>query len=336
MKGKKVQERLETIVWQKAARDVGAKVVMTTHYGWAGQVIYKSGVTRYFRRAHLDLNPAGATEIARYKCYSTWFLEKMGFPIIKGMSFFEDKFGQQLGSDRDIHAAYRYAKSIGFPVVVKPNSKNAGQGVAKVDNKRDFYECMRQVFKLDTVGLVQELVTGRDYRVVVLDNEVISAYERRPLEVTGDGESTVQELIEAKRRTARKINRAMGLALGDYRLLINLRREKLTLDSVVPRGKTLPLLINANITTGGDAYDVLKDVHPEWKKIAVDVTRKSGLRICGIDLMIRGDIKDRPGKYWIIEVNPSPGLDAPLFNGPEREKVLHNVFVKVIKAMERA
>ena len=334
MKRKKHQERLETIVWQKAANEIGANVILTTHYGWAGQVIYKSGATRYFRRAHLDLNPCGAAEIARYKCYSTWFLEQMGFPIIKGMSFFEDNFAEQIGSDRDIHAGYRYAKSLGFPVVVKPNCKNAGQGVARVDNRRDFYDCMRRIFTMDTVALVQEVVTGKEYRVVVLDDSVISAYERRPLEVTGDGKSTIRELLQAKRQRARKIDRALSLALDDYRLLINLRRRKLDLESVLPRGDTLPLLINANITTGGDAYDVLKHVHPGFKKLAVEITRKMGLRICGLDLMVRGDIKDPPGKYWIIEINPSPGLDAPLFTGEERAQALQKLFVKVLKAME--
>lgn len=333
MKREKLKKKLGQMVFEKAARHIGARVILNGDWGFAGQIRYKNGVTRYFRRAHLDINPSGACEIAKYKCYASYFIAEMGYPVTEGMTFFADNFARELGSPRDIHAAYRYARSIGFPVMIKPNSKGQGEGVTKVYNRREFFRGMRKIFKIDTAGLVQRLVVGRDYRVVALDDEIVSAYERRPLEVLGDGKSTIGELLEAKQRAFKKNKRLFQLKLDDDRLARNLHRRKLTLQSVLGRGESVRLLDNANVSTGGEAHDVTQSVHPDFKKIAIDITRKMGLRLCGVDFMVQGDITERPGTYWVIEINDSPGLDSSAFSCSRRAKVVHAIYVKVLKAM---
>lgn len=164
----------------------------------AGQIIYASGQKRYFRYSSLDPNTLGASEISKDKDYANFFMKRMGYPTIPGKTFFSPAWAEAINSPRDIDDAYAYARSIGFPVVVKPNSGSQGKGVAFVYTRRDFYNAMRRVFKLDRVALVQRLVLGRDYRIVVLDDKVISAYERIPLSVTGDGIADIRELLDKK------------------------------------------------------------------------------------------------------------------------------------------
>lgn len=333
-KGKHLKMNLVSVILKKVARKIGALVVLDPEYGFAGQVTYKSGVKRYFRASSLDLNPLGSSEIAKDKDYANFFMRKMGYPGINGKTFFSDDFSEWIRSDRDIHAAYRYAQSIGFPVIVKPNSKSQGQCVAKVYNMRDFYRCMREIFKKDRVALVQEVATGKDYRVVVLDDAVISAYERVPLEVTGDGKSTIRELLEVKQRLFEKTGRDTQLKIDDYRLTLNLRRHKLSFESVPRRGERLALLDNANLSSGGDSRDVTGSVHPEFKKVAIELTRNMGLRLCGVDFMIQGDISETVGTYWIIEINSAPGLDNYSSIGSRQAKIVEDLYLEVLKAME--
>jgi hypothetical protein len=207
---------------------IGAKIILNGDYGFAGQILFRNGTLRYFRRPTLDINPQGAFEIAKYKNYTNYFLEQSGYPAVPGMTFFTDGFARELGSARNADAAYEWARSNGFPVIVKPNSKGQGMGVACVFNKRDFYAGVREIFKMDSAGLVQQFVRGRDYRVVALDDRVISAFERRPLEVVGDGRSTIAQLIEERRKWSREY-RDLSFRT-DYRLAMNLRRLKLKLD----------------------------------------------------------------------------------------------------------
>ena len=176
---------------QKIAPRIGARIVIEPEWNIVGQVIYKSGQKRYFKYSSLDLNTQAASEIAKDKGYSDFFMKLMNYPTIPGKVFFSDKWALAIGSRDNLAAAERYARKLGFPLIVKPNSGSQGVGVALVYDKREFYDAMRFIFEGDRVAVVQKYVRGRDYRVVVLDNRVISAYERIPLNVIGDGESNI-------------------------------------------------------------------------------------------------------------------------------------------------
>jgi D-alanine-D-alanine ligase-like ATP-grasp enzyme len=322
-------------VLQKIAPRIGATVVMEPKWKIVGQVIFKSGKKRYFRYSSLDLNPLGASEIAKDKDYANFFMKRMGYPIIPGKIFFSDLWAQSLQSDQDIDAAYRYAKKIGFPVIVKPNSGSQGVGVALVHTRKDFYRALRFIFVRDKVALVQKLVSGKDYRVVVLDQKVISAYQRIPLNITGDGSSTVRKLLEKKQANFTASGRDTQLKIDDPRIAAKLRHHKLSMLSVLPKGQFLFLLDNANLSTGGDSVDVTADIHPLFKKLTIDLTRDMGLRLCGVDLMIEGDISQKPNKYWILEINSAPGLDHYAQSGKKQEKIVEELYLEVLKGMEK-
>src|SRR3989344_7082742 len=185
---------------QKLAPRVGARVLVEPEWKIAGQIKYKNGTKRYFRYNTLDLNPVGASDTSKDKGYASFFMHTMDYPTVTGRTFFSDEWCETIGSRRDIYAGYRYAKSLGFPVVVKPNSGSQGVGVALVHTKREFLGAMKFIFKNDKIALVQRVVSGTDYRIVVLDKAIISAYERIPLSVVGDGRLTIRQLLARKTR----------------------------------------------------------------------------------------------------------------------------------------
>ena len=123
---------------KKIAPTIGAKVYVEPEWGIAGQITFRDGKKRYFRYNTLDLNPVGASDIAKDKDYANFFMRKMGYPTVRGKSFFSNEWCEAIGSKRNSHAAYRYAKILGFPLVVKPNSGTQGTDVALVHNKKDF------------------------------------------------------------------------------------------------------------------------------------------------------------------------------------------------------
>ncbi len=321
-------------IFKQLAPSIGARVVTEPEWGIASQIVFKNGRKRYLRYSSIDLNPLGASEIAKDKDYSNFFMKKMGYPTIPGKTFFASHWAQAIGSKRDVHAAYRYAKKLGFPVVVKPNSGSQGVGVAKVYNKQEFSRAMKYVFTWDRVALVQRPVHGKDYRIVVLDNEIISAYERLPLSVTGDGRRNIRQLLIKKQKEFVAARRDTRIKMNDPRIKERLKHEGRTLRSVPAKGETVALLDNANLSSGGDARDVTGTIHPGFKKIAVRLTRDMGLRICGVDLMVAGDITKPPGRYWVLEVNAAPGLDHYVSTGEKQERAVRAMYLKVLKAMQ--
>ncbi len=319
---------------QKIAPRIGATVVMEPEWDIAGQIIFANGRKRYFRYSSLDLNGLGASDIAKDKDYANFFLARMGYPTIEGKVFFSPDFGRAIGRPKqNIDAAFRYAMTLGMPVVVKPNSGSQGTGVAFVQTKREFYVAMRRVFKTDRVALIQRPVAGKDYRVVVLDDKIISAYERIALSVVGDGRATVDRLLARKQKEFRTAGRDTSIRTDDPRITIKLQRQGLSRDSVIETGRRVFLLDNANLSTGGDAVDVTKTIHPEFKKIAVRITKDMGLRLCGVDLMVNGDITQKPADYRVIEINSAPGLDHYAKSGAEQEQIVEDLYLEVLKSM---
>ena len=332
---KKAEHLVLARMLQRLAPRIGAKGMLEPEWNIAGQIRYKNGRKRYFRYNTLDLNPVGAADISKDKDYAAFFMRKMGYPAVPGKAFFSDEWCEAIGSRRNADAAYRYALRLGFPVIVKPNSGSQGVGVALVHNKQEFFLSLRSIFKNDKVALVQRPVRGTDYRIVVLDKRVISAYERIPLNVTGNGRSNIRQLLAKKSRDFIASSRDTRIKMNDPRIANKLKHQKLSMRSVPPLGKRVFLLDNANLSSGGDSIDVTDKVHPAFKKISVRLTKDMGLRLCGVDLIIAGTIAEKPKRYWVLEINAAPGLDHYVKTGKAQEKIVEDLYLEVLKSMAK-
>ncbi len=325
-------------LFQKLTKQIGAKVLLEPSWGIAGQIQFASGKTSYFRYNTVDLNPVGSSDIARDKDYANFFMARLGYPTVpQSKTFFSDRWATAIGEPkRRIDNAWEYALRIGLPVVVKPNSGSQGGGVEVVYGRQQFYRAMKEIFKRDKVALIQKVLSGNDYRVVVLDDEVISAYQRIPLNVVGDGRRTIRQLLGQKQREFYRQKRDSKIKFDDPRILYKLRRQKLSLVSVPVKGQQVFLLDNANLSSGGDSRDVSKIINPKFAEFAIQLSKQMGLRLCGVDLMIDGTIADEPtpDKFWVLEINAAPGLDHYVRSGREQEKVVEQLYLKVLKAID--
>lgn len=319
-------------LFKRVAARAGVKVHVEP-YGYAGQITFRDGTNRYFRTTNFDLNTLGASETARDKDFANYFMRRMGYPVIEGKAFYSPRWSRKLKSNRNPQAAYRYAVRLGFPVIVKPNSLSQGQGVAKVFNRRDFMRAVSVICKQDRVFLVQRVVTGRDYRIVVLDGKIISAYERLALMVTGDGRSAIRTLLARKQRMFKRTGRDTVINVDDRRITGCLRRLGMTRSSVPAKGQEVQLLDNRNLSSGGEPVDVTTILHPSFRKLAIQLVKDMGLRFCGVDLMVQGDISAPVGDYYVIEINSAPGIDNYASAGKKQQKIVEQMYVQVLKAM---
>jgi len=67
--------------------------------------------------------------------------------------------------------------------------------------------------------------------------------------------------------------------------------------------------------------------------MAISLTKDMGLRFCGVDVMVLGDIKEAPKKYCILEINSAPGLDHYVLTGKKQEKIVEDMYLQILKAM---
>ncbi len=321
---------------EKLAPKIGAKFVVEPEWKIAGQIIYKNGIVRSLRYLSLDLNHIASSDIARDKDYAKFFMKKRGYPVAEGKTIFRNDWADTVKSNRRISYAVNYAKKLGYPLIVKPNSQSQGSGVALVSNKNELLFSLKEIFKIDKIAIIERYLPGRDYRIVVLDGEIISAYERISLSVIGDGKNSILSLLKAKQKKFNKTNRDTRINFADPRIKIKLKKQGFSFKSIPEKGKKIFLLDNANLSTGGDAFDVTHTIHPKFAQIAKNLTKDMGLRMAGVDIMAtEGDITKNPKdcSYYIIEINATPGLDHYVTTGLAQKKKVEEMYFKVLKAL---
>jgi len=335
LKSEKYRQSFVAQLIKRIAPRIGVKVLLEPEYGFVGLIQFKNGKKVLFRDRNFNINPQGSSEISRDKSYATFFLKHFGYSTPEGKTFFNDAMNARIRIKRTINDGFRYARSLGFPVIIKPNNLSQGTLVSKVYNKTEYYPVARKILKKVGVMVVERFYNGNDYRIVVLDNDVISAYQRIPLNIIGDGKSSITMLLKKKQEYFNQIGRDTIIDTTDYRFRMKLKRNRYSLRSVLSSGQKLFLLDNANLSTGGDAVDVTEKIHKDYQKLAVQVTKNMGLRMCGVDI-ITGDISQSLQDYVIIEINSAPGLDNYASIGAKQRKNVDRLYLKVLKALEIA
>jgi cyanophycin synthetase len=145
---------------------------------------------------------------------------------------------------------------------------------------------------------------------LVVGNRLAAAVRGESISVTGDGKTTIRQLIDRDINTDPRRGEAeefpLDVVLVDKNPAVNfeIERQGYTPDSVLPVGKQIVVQRNGNV-----AFDVTHIVHPEVSAAATLAARIVGLDIAGID-MVTDDIS-RPlseTQGAIVEVNAGPGL----------------------------
>lgn len=207
--------------------------------------------------------------------------------------------------------AVRASEEIGGPVVVKPLDGNQGKGVSmNLRTPQDVRDAFGKAAEFSRRVVVEELLAGRDYRVLVVDGRMVAASERVPARLAGDGTHSVRELIDLANADPRRgsgHSKPMSKIRVDPVLIDCVRKQGFELDDVPLAGTEVQLRHNANLSTGGSAIDVTDAPHPSMKLICERAARAIGLDICGVDLVVP-DIAQPYKTGGVVEVNAAPGI----------------------------
>jgi|GEM_PF-471178 len=262
-----------------------------------------------------------AAKIAGDKATTAALLGKLGLPVPK----------QELA--RSLAEATSAASRIGFPVVLKPLSGSEGKGVtANIHNSTEIESAYHRARQYASVVIVESFIPGKDFRILVVDDEAIATVERIPAHVVGDGKNDIQTLVATENMRPRRDGRLL------YKIKLNetveemLERQGCSLQSIPQEGETVFLRSTANFSTGGVPLDVTDMVHPDNKRMAIRAAKAIGLDVVGVDFItpdITRSYKLAGGA--ICEVNALPGLRLHIApeTGEKRDvagKILETLF----------
>ena len=272
----------------------------------------KGGYTQYIKQATKTSKDQYITVLAmENKSVTKHILKRNGIHVPEGEEYSSIEAARQ-----------SLSKWAGQPAVIKPKSTNFGLGISIFPDGTDQAGLAEIAFKEDNSILIESFVEGKEYRFLVIGEETIAVLHRVPANVIGDGNSTIQQLIEKKNRDPLRgtghITPLEKIQINDS-LKLYLQQQGLTIDSVIPEGKIQYIRENSNISTGGDSIDVTDTVPDIFKHLAVKAAKSVGANICGVDMMIE-NVEDGTSPYSIIELNFNPAIHihAYPYKGKER------------------
>jgi len=271
---------------------------------FSSQNLHLLGYGIYQRRIQAALTNYTSSigvEIAGDKDWTKEVLSAAAIPVPMGTVAYDEE---------DLKLA---VERYGYPLVIKPLGGNQGKG-ANIDirNWERAIESLKSAQQYSKAVIVERMLTGTDFRMLVVDGKFIAAAERTPAAIKGDGTSTIAQLIGQVNSDPRRgsgHSKTLTKIVVDEASLTILQERNLTIDSILPAGETLFLKMTANLSTGGTARDVTDMVHPDNILMAERIAKAVGLDICGIDIIatdLSTSLYQNGGA--VLEVNAAPGL----------------------------
>lgn len=262
--------------------------------------------------AETDETSAIGEDIAQDKELTKLLLRSVGVPVPQGRVA------------HTVDEAWAAAQEIDGAVVVKPRDANHGRGISfDLTTRQQIVSAFDLALGENKAGtdgvIVEQHAHGQAHRLLVVGNRLIAAARGQNDVVFGNGRSTIAELVEELNRDPRRGQNYTDpldlISIGES-LILQLKRQGLTTESVPAVGLKVVLKINGDLTT-----DVTCDVHPAVAERAVLAAQTVGLNIAGLDVVaedIGRPLEEQGGV--IIEVNAGPGLAmhvAPLYGQPQ-------------------
>jgi cyanophycin synthetase len=203
-------------------------------------------------------------------------------------------------------------RQFGGRVVVKPLDGNQGRGVSlNLSTEEQVSEAFDVAHEISQNVIVEELIQGRDYRIVLVDGKLVAAAERIPPHVWGDGVHSIAQLIgRANEDPLRGDDHEKPLTKikTDPVVFAILKKHGRTLDDVPAEREVVLLRESANLSTGGSAKDVTNHVHLSIRRLCERAASVIGLDVCGIDFVLPDITQPFGGQGGIVEINAAPGI----------------------------
>jgi len=240
-------------------------------------------------------------DISCDKLLTKQLLQNQNIPVAEGNKVF------------NIIGLLQEAERIGYPVVLKPQYGNKGQGVIlNIKNQRQLVEAYINLRKNEKDIIIEKYFLGKDYRICVVNYKVVAVSLRLAPFVIGNGIDNLKKLIDILNEDPLRgedHEKALTKIKIDSELMSCLSKRKFNLEYIPQNGERVLLRENANLSTGGIAIDCTEEICEENIRCCINAAKTLGLDICGIDICTR-DIGIPIGESdgIIMEINAAPGI----------------------------
>lgn len=257
----------------------------------------KSAVFGAGRGSFFPQNTATAATLANDKHMANVLMARAGIATLGGDYFFlHDRHRAHRAPGHEREDACALFRSLDGTAFVKPLNGSRGDFAQVVTGERALADYLDQVAAHYDAVTLQRVVTGEEYRVFVLDDDIVYCARKLPPFVTGDGKRSLRNLLSAQETalSRRGISSAMA------------KQPDPALDTVLAEGARFELTGRMNRSAGGTMVFAEPANADRIFATAHAALRALGLRAGAVDLFT--DVDGDPAALRVIEVNANPSI----------------------------
>ncbi|UTR16212.1 ATP-grasp domain-containing protein [Salipaludibacillus sp. LMS25] len=265
--------------------------------------------THYFFKSRGDLVTWKAVEDGKDKYQTKHIFKKSQVPTPAGV---------MCSSEQSYSEIMNLVANLNYPLVLKPVDGSFGRGViTEIKNKDKLISVFKEAKNSSQYNniIIEEYIPGREFRLYVVNDQVVGAIERVPANVIGDGKTSIRRLIEKKNKKRRLNPRLKHCPIKiNSELTEHLLELDYKLDDIPKKEEKVFLTKMSNISLGGDPIDRLDTLSSKVKKIAIEALRAfPDLPHGGVDIIVPSCEWEGVDEAIVLEVNPTAQIGSLLF-----------------------
>jgi cyanophycin synthetase len=291
------RKTIRTLVREARARSIPIESVARGSGIW---MFGQGEKAHHFYEAASDSDSFSGMILQKDKLLSNRLIINLGFPGVKHLV---------ARNQRELSSALI---NLGYPLVIKPISSGKGNGVtANITGDDELIKAFNNAMLISPQGIiVEKFIPGNDYRIAVFGGKVQWGALRSSAKIFGDGVSSIQKLINYENETRANLPKGDGLQqiLIDSNLIEHLKKQNLSLDSILNKDTSITLSSIANVSKGGKVEEI-SNIHKDNIEMAESIARAFRMDALGIDFISPDiSISWRDTASAVIEVNGTPGI----------------------------
>jgi hypothetical protein len=242
-------------------------------------------------------NDATASALASDKYFTNAILGRAGVAMLGGEYFFlQDRHRAHRPAGHERDDALACFRGLGGAAFVKPLLGSRGDFAQALHDEASLVRYLDEVSRYYDSILIQPIVSGIEYRMFLLDDELVYAARKYPPSVLGDGARSIRDLLIAHNEGLRSRGLSPVAMTSGY---------DASLQAVLPKGERWDIPGRMNLSAGGTMV-----LEPPRSGAALALARKAvgalGLRVAAVDMFT--DIGGDPAAIRVIEVNSNPSI----------------------------
>jgi cyanophycin synthetase len=290
-------------LWRRTAAEIGAQ---HEEWGYGIDRITKGTTQTFVRSAVMMFDTGLMHHVIGNKALTLSLLQERGCPVADYLCY-------DAGS---IAAAEAFLAAAGGTAVVKPLSgTGGGAGVTPgVASPAALRKASRRALRHGSDLLVERHVEGASFRLLYLNGRLIDAVRRDPPTLTGDGRSTIRQLVAAENRrrlTCEPITTLFPLTI-DGDCLAVLDAQGLSPRATLERGRRVAVKRSISQNTALETQRLPADsgaIHPSTDRLCARVAQELNLEFVGFDIICQDIASPLTRENGVIsELNTMPGL----------------------------